>query len=201
MTDRSNSSISSGASKVASADSPNSPVTSTLSIASPEGAAASQRSSGAAASAEGAAVSASSGVSPPPHPASASEATARDAMVSERRRTVIPQSVSADPPILPHLDYVRADAPPVALAASDSRLGIRSTYPEMMSDSPAGTPHTPSWAYTFGRRLVTPLARAVYRPRVEGKHHVPKRGAVILASNHLSFIDSIAIPVAAAPRP
>lgn len=55
-------------------------------------------------------------------------------------------------------------------------------------------------AYGLGRFVVTPLARIVYRPRVEGRAHVPKTGPVIFASNHLSFIDSIAIPVAA-PRP
>jgi len=54
--------------------------------------------------------------------------------------------------------------------------------------------------YAFGRMVVAPLGRLVYRPRVEGRHHVPKQGPVIFASNHLSFIDSIAIPVAA-PRP
>lgn len=54
--------------------------------------------------------------------------------------------------------------------------------------------------YAFGRVVVAPLARMVYRPRVEGRAHVPKTGPVIFASNHLSFIDSIAIPVAA-PRP
>ena len=54
--------------------------------------------------------------------------------------------------------------------------------------------------YALGRFVVTPLARIVYRPRVEGRANVPKHGPVIFASNHLSFIDSIAIPVAA-PRP
>ncbi|MAM55302.1 MAG: 1-acyl-sn-glycerol-3-phosphate acyltransferase [Microbacterium sp.] len=54
--------------------------------------------------------------------------------------------------------------------------------------------------YAFGRMVVTPLGRLLYRPRVEGRHHVPRQGPVIFASNHLSFIDSIAIPVAA-PRP
>lgn len=53
--------------------------------------------------------------------------------------------------------------------------------------------------YTLGRTIITPLARVVYRPRVEGKQNVPRTGPVIFASNHLSFIDSIAIPVAA-PR-
>jgi 1-acyl-sn-glycerol-3-phosphate acyltransferase len=54
--------------------------------------------------------------------------------------------------------------------------------------------------YFLGRVVLTPLARLVYRPRVEGKANVPRSGPVIFASNHLSFIDSIAIPVAA-PRP
>jgi len=54
--------------------------------------------------------------------------------------------------------------------------------------------------YGFGRFFVAPLARLVYRPHVEGRGNVPKTGPIIFASNHLSFIDSIAIPVAA-PRP
>ncbi|WP_029151023.1 lysophospholipid acyltransferase family protein [Microbacterium indicum] len=70
----------------------------------------------------------------------------------------------------------------------------------MMSDSPAQRPVSPSWAYTFGRIILAPLARALYRPRVEGKENIPKHGAVIFASNHLSVIDSFAIPIAAAPR-
>ncbi|UNK72572.1 lysophospholipid acyltransferase family protein [Microbacterium sp. H1-D42] len=52
----------------------------------------------------------------------------------------------------------------------------------------------------MGRMVARPLARLIYRPRIEGRDNVPRKGAVILASNHLSFIDSMAIPVAA-PRP
>lgn len=40
----------------------------------------------------------------------------------------------------------------------------------------------------------------MYRPTIEGTDHVPKEGGVLLASNHLSFIDSFAIPLAS-PRP
>lgn len=54
--------------------------------------------------------------------------------------------------------------------------------------------------YAFGRVIIAPLARLAYRPHVEGRANVPRTGPVIFASNHLSFIDSIAIPVAA-PRP
>ncbi|BDV30177.1 lysophospholipid acyltransferase family protein [Microbacterium terricola] len=57
-----------------------------------------------------------------------------------------------------------------------------------------------SLTYKLGRGVINPLARLIYRPRIEGKDNVPRTGPVIFASNHLSFIDSIAIPVAA-PRP
>lgn len=61
-------------------------------------------------------------------------------------------------------------------------------------------PRHAGFRYAVGRMLVSPLTRLVYRPRVEGRENVPRSGPVILASNHLSFIDSVAIPVAA-PRP
>jgi 1-acyl-sn-glycerol-3-phosphate acyltransferase len=44
-------------------------------------------------------------------------------------------------------------------------------------------------------RVVPPVAKAMWRPKVTGLEHVPRTGAVILASNHLSFIDSTVIPV------
>jgi 1-acyl-sn-glycerol-3-phosphate acyltransferase len=49
--------------------------------------------------------------------------------------------------------------------------------------------------YGVLHRVVPPVARAVWRPTVEGLHHVPATGPVIVASNHLSFIDSVVIPV------
>ncbi|MBA2699912.1 MAG: 1-acyl-sn-glycerol-3-phosphate acyltransferase [Nocardioidaceae bacterium] len=54
--------------------------------------------------------------------------------------------------------------------------------------------------YAAMRSVIAPTARLVYRPYVEGAQHVPRHGAVILASNHLSFIDSVVIPIVA-PRP
>jgi 1-acyl-sn-glycerol-3-phosphate acyltransferase len=54
--------------------------------------------------------------------------------------------------------------------------------------------------YPTTRLVLSPLARAIYRPVVEGRANVPRQGAVILASNHLSFIDSAVIPLVA-PRP
>ncbi|MGB2569685.1 lysophospholipid acyltransferase family protein [Micromonospora citrea] len=43
--------------------------------------------------------------------------------------------------------------------------------------------------------LLGPLLRLIFRPQVEGLHHLPDSGPVILASNHLSFSDSIFTPL------
>jgi 1-acyl-sn-glycerol-3-phosphate acyltransferase len=43
--------------------------------------------------------------------------------------------------------------------------------------------------------FVGPFLLTVFRPWVKGYENVPKKGAVIFASNHLSFIDSIFLPV------
>jgi len=53
--------------------------------------------------------------------------------------------------------------------------------------------------YEVLHTVVPPLARTIWRPRIEGLEHVPPTGPVILASNHLSFVDSVVIPIVA-PR-
>ena len=45
--------------------------------------------------------------------------------------------------------------------------------------------------------LIGPPLRLFTRLHVEGRANVPREGALIVASNHLSFIDSIVIPLAA----
>ena len=45
------------------------------------------------------------------------------------------------------------------------------------------------------RILVGPVLRVLFRPWVEGLEHVPAHGPVIFASNHLSFSDSIFLPL------
>ncbi|HXD61995.1 MAG TPA: lysophospholipid acyltransferase family protein [Lacisediminihabitans sp.] len=52
---------------------------------------------------------------------------------------------------------------------------------------------------TLSRIFLAPLARLIWRPRILGRRNVPKSGAVLLASNHLSFIDSVVITLVA-PR-
>lgn len=48
--------------------------------------------------------------------------------------------------------------------------------------------------------LVGPWLRLLYRPKVEGIENIPDDGPAILASNHLSFSDSIFLPLVC-PRP
>src|SRR5437868_853798 len=49
-------------------------------------------------------------------------------------------------------------------------------------------------------RVVRPILWLLFRPRVEGGENVPSYGPLIVASNHLSFIDSFILPLAV-PRP
>jgi len=48
--------------------------------------------------------------------------------------------------------------------------------------------------------FVGPLLKLVFRPHTEGAEHVPDEGAAILASNHLSFSDSIFLPLVVTRR-
>ncbi|GAA4692917.1 lysophospholipid acyltransferase family protein [Nocardioides conyzicola] len=53
--------------------------------------------------------------------------------------------------------------------------------------------------YAVLHAVVPPVAKLVWRPTVTGLDNVPRTGAVLLASNHLSFADSLVIPIVA-PR-
>ncbi|MEX2256973.1 MAG: lysophospholipid acyltransferase family protein [Acidimicrobiia bacterium] len=43
--------------------------------------------------------------------------------------------------------------------------------------------------------VLTPILRVLYHVRVEGREHLPRRGPIILAANHRSFLDSIFLPL------
>ena len=48
--------------------------------------------------------------------------------------------------------------------------------------------------------ILGPWLKLLFRPRVEGLEHIPTEGAAIIASNHLSFSDSIFMPLAVPRR-
>ena len=43
--------------------------------------------------------------------------------------------------------------------------------------------------------VLGPILRLLFRPWVEGAKHIPETGPAIFASNHLSFSDSIFLPL------
>ena len=54
--------------------------------------------------------------------------------------------------------------------------------------------------YVLTRAVCLALFKVLWRPVVVGREHIPPDGPVILASNHLSFIDSIVIPLSVSRR-
>jgi 1-acyl-sn-glycerol-3-phosphate acyltransferase len=50
-------------------------------------------------------------------------------------------------------------------------------------------------AYSILKSFLIPLLMLLFRPKVSGLRHVPSNGPVIIASNHLSFSDSIFMPL------
>ena len=50
-------------------------------------------------------------------------------------------------------------------------------------------------AYALLKAILLPLLSLIFRPKVEGLSHVPTNGPAIIASNHLSFSDSIFMPL------
>ena len=48
--------------------------------------------------------------------------------------------------------------------------------------------------YDVVHTVIPPALKLIWRPTVRGLEHVPRTGGVILASNHLSFVDSVVIP-------
>ena len=49
--------------------------------------------------------------------------------------------------------------------------------------------------YEVAHAVIPPVAKLVWRPRVEGVENIPASGPVIVASNHLSFADSMVLPI------
>jgi 1-acyl-sn-glycerol-3-phosphate acyltransferase len=51
-----------------------------------------------------------------------------------------------------------------------------------------------AWLWQVMRPWAIPILRVTFRIRVEGRKHIPRKGAAILASNHLSALDHIVLP-------
>lgn len=49
--------------------------------------------------------------------------------------------------------------------------------------------------YQVSRALAGPLLHLLWRPEVEGGEHIPRTGGAIIASNHLSIVDSVFLPL------
>ncbi|GGL01796.1 1-acyl-sn-glycerol-3-phosphate acyltransferase [Sphaerisporangium melleum] len=49
--------------------------------------------------------------------------------------------------------------------------------------------------YRLTKIISSPFLRVLWRPKVVGAHHVPASGPAILASNHLSIVDSVFLPL------
>jgi 1-acyl-sn-glycerol-3-phosphate acyltransferase len=49
--------------------------------------------------------------------------------------------------------------------------------------------------YRVSRTLAGPFLHTLWRPQISGGEHIPPAGGAILASNHLSLVDSIFLPL------
>ena len=49
--------------------------------------------------------------------------------------------------------------------------------------------------YWLVKIVLRPLFAVLFRPRVTGRQHIPRRGGAVIASNHLSMTDSLFLPV------
>jgi 1-acyl-sn-glycerol-3-phosphate acyltransferase len=49
--------------------------------------------------------------------------------------------------------------------------------------------------YWVIKSILTPILRLCYRVRIVGREEIPRRGPVILAANHRSFMDSLFLPL------
>ena len=54
--------------------------------------------------------------------------------------------------------------------------------------------------YAFGKVLLTPFYKLLYRYKVKNKNAIPAEGGVILASNHMSFADPVLLGLASKRR-
>ena len=86
--------------------------------------------------------------------------------------------------------YVRRGAPDVQSAPGhEYRPHLHRLIPNPL------TPEGPLSRFVLIKAVLGPIMRLMFRPQVEGAEHIPGDGPVILAGNHLTFIDSMILPL------
>jgi 1-acyl-sn-glycerol-3-phosphate acyltransferase len=95
--------------------------------------------------------------------------------------------------------FARAPAPQIGSVPVDvgvARQGLRGPDPFAVVRAGQGE----SVGYALARWIVGSVFRVLWRPHIVGGERIPLTGPVIIASNHLSFIDSVVIPLAVPRR-
>ena len=88
----------------------------------------------------------------------------------------------------PHREAPGAPAADAPTAPTAGRTG---QYPGRQGHAAPRRAKNPDRGFLIAGAVVKPLMRAWFRMRVEGREHVPKKGPVVLASNHRSNMDPV----------
>ena len=83
-----------------------------------------------------------------------------------------------------------APAPPAAAPAdATARIEVPLKGPAWQENSPP----RPGWVYSLAKWFLGPVLAWLFKTRFEGEERVPTSGPVIIAGNHLSYMDPLMI--------
>jgi 1-acyl-sn-glycerol-3-phosphate acyltransferase len=89
-----------------------------------------------------------------------------------------------------------ADASEPAEAARESDADLDIKVPAKGPAWQKHSPPRPGWVYSLAKWLLGPALLVLFKVRVEGKDRVPATGPVIIAGNHLSYMDPLIVCLA-----
>ncbi|MDA2954109.1 MAG: lysophospholipid acyltransferase family protein, partial [Actinomycetota bacterium] len=69
------------------------------------------------------------------------------------------------------------------------------------TERPRRTPTLSRAVWKPSKAVLSALSYGPLRMRVTGKEHLPTHGPVLIACNHVSFVDPLLVGIAALPRP
>ncbi|HEY6050516.1 MAG TPA: (d)CMP kinase, partial [Thermoanaerobaculia bacterium] len=107
------------------------------------------------------------------------ELTAIEASIRERDRRDSDRSAS---PLMPAPDAVPLDTTGLSL---EEQIDLAAHWAELARRGPGGM----TLFHALSREVVVNFARIALRYRVVGREHIPRKGPVIIACNHISFWD------------